>query len=158
MATAKASIDAFVRGRTLALVGVSAGGKGFGNGAYKELKARGYRVFPVHPTAPAIQGDPCWKSLSELPEPVERLLVVTTPSSVESVAREAAAAGIRQVWLQQGASTPAAIKACEDHGLQVVHGHCILMFAEPTTGIHAFHRWIWGLLGKIPKRADLAAG
>ena len=41
---------------------------------------------------------------------------------------------------------------CEDGGLEVVHGHCILMFAEPTASFHKFHRWVWGLLGKIPKQ------
>jgi predicted CoA-binding protein len=157
MATARAAIDSFVQGKTLALVGVSASGRGFGNAAFKELKARGYRVFPVHPTAATIQGEPCWKRLSQLPEPIDRLLVVTAPSSVEEVAKEAAAAGIRQVWLQQGASTPATVKTCEDLGLQVVHDQCILMFAEPPTGFHKVHRWIWDLLGKIPKRMDLGA-
>jgi uncharacterized protein len=150
MATTKAAIDSFVQGKTLALVGASASGKGFGNGAYKELKARGYRVFPVHPTASAIQGDPCWPSLAQLPEPVERLLVVTPPASSEAIVKDAAAAGIRQVWLQQGAESPAAIKACEASGLQVVHGQCILMFAGKATGIHGFHAWLWRVLGKIP--------
>jgi uncharacterized protein len=151
MVTSKAAIDSFVQGKTLALVGISASGKGFGNSAYKELKARGYHVLPVHPTASAVQGDPCWPSLAQLPERVERLLVITAPSAAESVVKEAAAAGVRQVWLQQGASSPAAIKACKDQGLQVVHDECILMFAEPATGFHGFHRWLWKVFGKIPK-------
>lgn len=150
MATTKAAIDAFVHGNTLALVGVSANGQGFGNAAYKELKGHGYRVLPVHPTASNIQGDPCWPSLAQLPEPVERLLVVTPPAASESIVEDAWTAGIRQVWLQQGAESPAAIKACEDHGMQVVHGHCILMFLEPA-GFHVVHKWVWKILGKIPK-------
>lgn len=151
MATSKAAIDSFVQGKTVALVGVSPGGKGFGNAAYKELKARGYRVLPVHPSAAAIQGDPCWPSLAQLPERVERLLVSTAPPVTESIVKEAAAAGIRHVWLQQGAESAAAIKTCEDHGLQVVHGQCILMFIEPATGVHRFHRWLWNVFGKLPK-------
>ena len=79
-------------------------------------------MFPVHRTASTVQGDPCWPSLGQLPEPVERLLVVTAPTATEAVVKEAAAAGIRQVWLQQGASSAAAIKACEEQGLQVVDG------------------------------------
>jgi predicted CoA-binding protein len=150
MATTKAAIDAFVHGKTIALVGISASGKGFGNAAYKELKNRGYRVLPVHPSASTVQGDPCWPSLARLPEPVERLLVVTPPAASESIVKNAAAAGIRQVWLQQGAESPAAIQACEDQGLQVVHGHCILMFLE-RPGFHGIHKWVWRVLGKIPK-------
>lgn len=148
--TTKAAIDRFVEARTLAMVGVSASGKGFGSSAYKELKARGYRVLPVHPAAPSVQGDACSRSLADLPERVENLLVVLPPDAAEKLVREAAAAGIRRVWLQQGAESPAVIKACEEQGLEVVHGQCILMFAGTTGGIHRFHRWLWGLLGKIP--------
>lgn len=31
-----------------------------------------------------------------------------------------------------------------------VHGECILMFADPK-GIHRFHHWLRGLLGKLPE-------
>ena len=145
------SIDGFVSGKTLAMVGISASGKGFGNDAYKELKARGYRVLPVHPAAERVQGDPCWPSLAALPEKVERLLVMVAPAQAEAVVREAAAAGVRRVWLQQGAASPTAIEFCKSSGLDVIHGHCILMFAEPVASFHKFHRWIWELIGKAPK-------
>jgi len=143
-------IDGFVSGKTLAMVGVSAGGKGFGNAAYKELKARGYRVLPVHPGMDEVQGDRCWRSLADLPEKVERLLVMVGPAQVEGVVREAAAAGVRKVWLQQGATSPSAIEVCRANGIEVVHDHCILMFADPA-GFHRFHGWIWKLIGKTPK-------
>ena len=148
----KAAIDRFVEGRTLAVVGVSARGKGFGHTAYKELKTRGYRLLPVHPSATAIQGDPCWKTLADIPEKVERVLVMVEPESAEQVVRDAAAAGARHVWLQQGAQSASVIRYCEEQGLEVVHGHCILMFAGPVASIHRFHRWLWNLFGKIPKQ------
>jgi uncharacterized protein len=135
----------------MAIVGLSSGGKGFGNAAYSELKKRGYRLLPVHPTAPAIQGDRCWRSLAELPERVERVLVVVKPERAEAVVREAAAAGARYIWLQQGAESPAALQACEQLGLSAVHGQCVLMFSEPVGSFHGFHRWIWKAIGKIPR-------
>lgn len=152
MKTTKDAIDRFVQGRTLAMAGVSASGKGFGAAAYKELRQRGYRVLPLHPTASSIQGDPCFPDFAHLPEQVERLLVVTSPEASEKIVGQAAAAGVRQVWLQQGAESPAVLKTCEEGGLEVVHGHCILMFAEPTAAFHKFHRWVWALLGRIPKQ------
>jgi predicted CoA-binding protein len=151
MTTTGECIRQFVSGKTMAVVGVSAGGSGFGNFAYTELKKRGYKVLPVHPVASAIQGDPCWRTMAELPERVERALVVVKPDRSEAVVREAAGAGIRQVWLQQGAGSPAALRACEELGLDAVDGQCILMFAEPVGSFHAFHRWIWKLVGKIPR-------
>jgi hypothetical protein len=145
------SIQQFVSAKTIAVVGASATGKGFGSFAYSELKKRGYRVMAVHPTASAIHGDPCWPSFAALPEPVERALVVVKPEAAEAVLRDAAAAGVRRIWLQQGAESPAALKAAEECGLDVVHGQCILMFAEPVGPLHGIHRWIWKLIGKIPQ-------
>ena len=142
--------ERFVSGRTLALVGASAAGRGFGSAAYKELKARGYRVLPVHHAAAAIQGDPCWPSLADLPERVERLLVCVKPGRADAVARDAAAAGVRQIWFQQGAESPAALETCRQLGLEAVHGQCILMFAEPVASIHKFHRWVLTVVGRLP--------
>jgi len=73
------------------------------------------------------------------------------PAETEQVVQEAAAAGIRRVWMQQGAESEAAIRFCEEHGMSVVHGECILMFAQPVDSVHRLHRWIWRLLGKLPQ-------
>ncbi len=45
------TIENFIQGKNLALVGFSRSGKKFGNIAYKELTERGYQVYPVHPQA-----------------------------------------------------------------------------------------------------------
>lgn len=147
----RGSIDRFVSGKSMAIVGVSSGGKGFGNLAYTELKKQGYTLLPVHPTAESIQGDRCSRSLADLPERVERVLVVVKPDRSEAVVREAASAGARQVWLQQGAESAAALEAGERAGLEVIHGHCILMFAGRPGSLHRVHRWILTLVGKMPK-------
>jgi predicted CoA-binding protein len=149
--TSKAAVADFVSQRKLAVVGVSRKKMKFGNLAFRELKRKGYKLFPVHPHAEQLEGERCSASLAALPEPVEGLLVIVPPAQAEQVVREAAAAGIRRVWLQQGAGSPAAIRFCEEDGISVVHGECILMFAEPAAWYHRAHRWVWGLLGKLPR-------
>ena len=149
--TTKAMVNDFLDQRTLAVVGVSRDGKKFGNTAYKELKAKGYRVIPVNPHAEAIEGDLCYPSLSDLPDPVDGVLIVVPPSETEKVVREAAEAGITRVWMQQGAESVAAVRFCEEQGISAVHGECILMFAETGAFHHRLHRWVWGLLGKLPQ-------
>jgi hypothetical protein len=72
---------------------------------------------------------------------VHAVLVVVPPQQAIEVVRDAAAAGIRHVWLQQGAESPEAVRVGAELGLNVVSGECILMFARPT-GIHRAHRWI----------------
>ncbi len=147
----RAAIDDFLAQRTLAVVGVSRSRKKFGNVIYRALKEKGYRVFPVNPNAEEVEGDRCWPSLSGLPEAVGGVVVVVPPGETEKVARDCAEAGIRRVWMQQGAQSPDAVAFCRKEGLSAVDGACILMFAEPVTSIHRVHRWIWRLLGKMPR-------
>ena len=149
--TSKAIVKEFLEQPTLAVVGVSRAGNKFGNTAYKELKSKGYRVYPVHPEADAIDGDRCYPSLNALPEPVDGVLIVVPPQQTEKVVREAAEAGIRRVWMQQGAESVAAVRFCEEQGMDVVHNECVLMFAEPTAFPHRLHRCVWRLLGKLPE-------
>ena len=149
--TTRAVVDDFVSQRKLAVVGVSRHKAKFGNMAFKELRGKGYKLFPVHPHAETIEGERCYPSLAALPEPVGGVLVVVPPAQAEQVVRDAAAAGIRRVWLQQGAESATAIRFCEENGISAVHGECILMFAEPAAFYHRAHRWVWKLLGKLPR-------
>jgi hypothetical protein len=143
-------ISDFLSQRKLALVGVSRKGRKFGNALFRELRAKGYQVYPVHPQAPAIDDQPCWPSIMELPEKVGGVVVVVPPPETDKVVREVVKAGIPRVWMQQGSESADAIRHCEENGVKVVHGQCILMFAEPAALFHRAHRWIWRLLGKLP--------
>ena len=147
--THRQEVDAFLAEQTLALVGASRGGRKFGNTLYKTLTAKGYEILLVHPEVKAIEGVPCVANLGALPKAVGGLVLVVPPEKAEGLVVEAAEAGIRRIWLQQGSASPAAIRLCEGKGITVVHGECLLMFASPT-GIHGFHRWLWGVLGKLP--------
>ena len=149
--TTRAAVDDFLAQKTLAVVGVSRDPKKFGSAAFRELGAKGYRLFAVNPNAGSIEGEPCYPSLAALPEPVGGALLVVPPEQTEQAVRDAASAGIPRVWMQQGAESEAAIRFCRENGISAVHGECILMFAEPTGFGHKLHRWAWGLLGKLPK-------
>ena len=149
--TSKATVDDFVTHEPWAVVGVSRDPKKFGHTAYRELKAKGYRLLPINPKVDSIEGDRCYPSLSALPEPVGGALIIVPPAQTEQVVRDAAAAGIRRVWMQQGAESEAAIHFCQENGISEVHGECIMMHAPNTASFHKIHRWVWGVLGKLPK-------
>ena len=101
----RAEIDDFLAQPALAVVGASRDGRKFGSAAYRELRAHGRRVYAVHPSATLIEGDPVVHSLYELPEPVDGVLIVVPPEETERVVHEVAEAGIRRVWMQQGAQS-----------------------------------------------------
>jgi len=147
----KAAINDFLSQEKLAVVGISRNSKKMGNAIFEELTKKKYKVYPVHPQAETLEGARCYPSLSALPEAVGGVVVVVPPEQTEVVIRDAHQAGIRKVWLQQGAESPKAIEFCEQNGMSVIHGECILMYAEPQESIHKFHRWVKGIFGKLPK-------
>ena len=148
--TSKAVVEDFISQKTLAIVGVSRGGQKFGNMAYRELKAKGYQLYPIHPSAETLEGDRAYPDFKSLPEKVGGVLVIVPPGQTEKVVREAAETGILRVWMQQGSESKAAIQFCKENGIAEVYGECILMFAGKLF-FHKPHRWVWGLLGKLPK-------
>lgn len=149
--TSKLDVDSFLSQKKLAVVGVSRNKHKFGNAVYLSLKKGGYHVFAVTPNMETFDGDPCYPDLKSLPEPVTGIVLVVHPAQTEKVVKEAAAANIPFVWMQQGAGSEAAVQFCRENKMTVINGECIMMFVEPVTSIHRFHRWLWKLLGKLPK-------
>ncbi len=145
------AVSDFLSQRDLAIVGISRSGRKFGNVIFKELRAKQYQVYPVHPVAREIDGQPCWPCVLDLPVKVGGVVLVLPPAETEKVVGEVVKAGISRVWMQQGSESAAAIRICRENGISVVHGACILMFAEPAAFYHRAHRWIWRLLGKLPE-------
>jgi hypothetical protein len=139
----------FVNGKRVAIVGVSRRGKGFGNMASAELTARGYQVFAVHPAATEINGVQCYPHLAALRGQVEGVLVVVPPPQALAVLREAAAIGLKNVWLQPGAESPEALALARDLGLNLVAKKCVLMYAPPVRSFHGWHRALARLFGRL---------
>jgi predicted CoA-binding protein len=145
----EAAIQTFINSKRLALVGVSRGGKKFGNMAHKELKARGYQTFIVHPQAAELGGERCYPNLAALSGKVDGVWICVPPKQATEVLREAVAAGMRNIWLQQGSESPEVLKLARELGLSPISGKCILMYAPPVGSFHKFHRLFARLFGKL---------
>ncbi len=138
----------FVKSKSFAVIGVSRDPKKFGNAIYRELKKRGYQVYGVNPSIQEMDGERCYPNVSALKGRIDAAVVCLKPENVEAVLREATDAGVRRVWLQQGAESRSAFETGRNLGLNVVGGKCILMYAEPVQSFHAFHRFFVRLFGR----------
>ena len=147
----RSAVEGFLSEQDLAVVGVSRNPQKFGTVVYNELKAKGYRVYPVNKNASMIGSDTCYPGVSALPSGVGGVVAVVPPSQTEELVKTCDSAGIRKIWMQRGAESKAAIQYCNDHGIDVVSGECILMHAEPVGSFHAVHRFFRRLFGRMPK-------
>ncbi len=138
----------FVQCKEIAVVGASRSGKKFGNSIASELRQRGYQVFLVHPEAQEIDRQLCYPNLAALEGKVNAVVICVPPYKAAQVLREAVAAGVKNIWLQQGADLSEAQKVAHELGVEPVSGKCILMYAGQVSSVHAFHRFIWKLVGQ----------
>ncbi len=118
----QAGIRAFLDGEAFAVVGASRDRAKYGNKVLRAYLQNGLKVFPVHPRETEIEGLAAYPGLASLPEPVHGVSIVTPPAVTEQVVDQAAAAGIRHVWMQPGAESPEALRRAEALGLEVIAG------------------------------------
>lgn len=149
--TSLQSVEIFMEQQHMAVVGVSRNKSKFGNTIFKELKAKGYRLYPVHPTLESFDDLPCFKTIADLPPEVTAVVICTNSGMALDLIREAHNRNIQHIWLQQGAHSDEAVQYAGDHNLNLVHRECILMFAEPAAFIHKFHGSINKLFGIYPR-------
>jgi len=147
----KKDIEKFLEPKKLAIAGVSRNPKKFGHQVYDELKKRGYEVYPVNPQTSEIAGEKCYRSVSELPAGVNRMLIVTPKNETDAILREAVKKGITRVWVQQMSETKDTVKIAKEYNVDLISKKCIFMFADPVTSIHKFHRTILQWFGRLPK-------
>ena len=130
--TTREAIRNFLDQKTLAVVGVSRSEKKFSYRLYKTLKTKGYQLFPVNPNTARIDEEICFCNIQSLPQPVDGVVIVVPPNQTEKVVKDAVAAGINHIWIQQGAESEEAIGFCKKNGINVIHHQCILMFRRPV--------------------------
>lgn len=142
-------INDFVNSKRIAIVGMSRSGKKFGNMAGKELKSKGYEIYPVHPEASEIDGFTCSPNLKSLSGKVDGVWISIPPQKVNAVLEEAAEIGLKNIWLQQGAWSSEVQQTIDRLNLAVVSKKCIMMYAPPVKSVHKFHRTIKGIFGRL---------
>jgi predicted CoA-binding protein len=140
------AIDDFLAQKHIAFVGVSREPKRFANAVYRHLRDGGRTLYPVNhnPNVATIEGDAGYRSLADVPDPVDGVFVMVPANDAAGVVRAAIARGIPRVWLHRGLG-PNSVSAetvalCRDNGIAVVDGACPMMFAERVGLLHRVHR------------------
>jgi predicted CoA-binding protein len=130
-----AVIERLVReSRTVAVVGLSdnPGRPSFGVARY--LLRAGLTVYPVNPRLTEWQGLTAYKSLSEVPGPIDVVDVFRRPEHAPDIATEAVAVGAGALWLQLGVISAQAASIAEKAGLDVVMDRCLAVEHREVVG------------------------
>jgi predicted CoA-binding protein len=128
MMTEQDSIQTFLSGKRFAVVGASQNREKYGNKVLRAYLQNDMEAIPVHPSADEIEGRRAFANLSAVPTPFDGVSVITPPAVTERVVEEAIELGIKNIWLQPGAESQAAIDAAQAAGINVIaNGPCVLV-------------------------------
>jgi uncharacterized protein len=144
--TTAMTTEEFLSHKKLALVRLSAQTPIMGGDMAKELRAKGYDVSVVYLSAGSSDA-----TLDDVKDSVEGAIIAVPKSKCEAAVKEAIEAGIPRLWLQAGSQSKEALALCEEKGVPVIHGACVLMYAQPVESIHAFHRWLCKVFGRLQR-------
>jgi len=122
------NIRKFLASGGFGVVGASADRHKYGNKVLRCYQMNGLEVLPVNPKEASIEGIATVASVSELPDTVHSISIITPPHVTEKVVFEAIAKGIKNIWMQPGAESPTAVKSCVESGVNVIaDGSCLLV-------------------------------
>jgi hypothetical protein len=148
-------IAAFLRGKRLAVAGVSRQPGQAANAVYRKLQNSGYEVFAVNPNATEIEGVKCHADLHAISGAIDGVVVATHPRVAIDVVRQCAERGVGQVWFHrsfgQGSVSAEAIRECNARDIKCIVGGCPLMYCEPIDLGHRCIRWWLRLQGHLPR-------
>ncbi len=98
MAARRPSLDEVFAPRGVAVVGASATGRNFATGVLMSLQAAGFpAIYPINPKHSEVLGLPCYASVSDVPGPVDHVVVSIPAEAALSLLDDCAAKGVRSV-------------------------------------------------------------
>jgi uncharacterized protein len=121
--------------KTIAVVGASASRHKFGNKCVRAYRDAGYQVYPVNPAEREIEGLPVFRTLADVPAPLERISVYLPPpltlALLPAIARAAAAgsagsAAGTEVWFNSGSADGAVLAEARRLGIAARPGCSIV--------------------------------
>ena len=114
--------------RVVAVIGASSDRSKFGNKAVRAFLNHGDEVVPINLTEVEVEGLKAYRSVLDVPGPIDMATFYVPPKVGEAVIDEVARKGIGEVWLNPGADSDAlaerarvlnirAIRACSIVGI-----------------------------------------
>ncbi len=169
-------MEFFFKPKGIALIGASSNQYKGGNSILKNL-IKGYKgkIYPVNPAYPEIEGLKCYRSVTDVPDPVDLAIVFVPAKLVPGVIRECVQRKIPGVMIESGGFAEAGARGqsiqselkqiCDETGIRLWGPNCmglvdfiskrVFSFVSPTLWDYEF---IKGNVSLIVQSGMLSAG
>ena len=159
---ATAAMDAFLAPRSVAVIGASRRRGTVAGELFHNLLAAGFNgpVYPVNPKAAVVQSVPAYKSVLEVPGPVDLAVLVVPAPAVVQAARDCAAKGVRAIVVisagfaetgPEGAERQRELLGvCRATGMRLIGPNCLgILNTDPQVSLDATFGPIVPLPGRV---------
>lgn len=142
-------IDNFIKARSIAIAGVSRNSQSFSAQVVTHLSKQDYELMLINPAFDDSSDPHKFKQVSDLPNKVNHLLILTPSAQTYGIIQQAIEKGIKNIWIQQQSETPDALLLAKSSNLNIVYGQCIFMFTNPA-GFHKLHYHVNRIFRLLP--------
>lgn len=120
--------EIFQEVKTIAVVGLSPDPEKASYRVAKYLQQEGYKIVPVYPKEDEILGEKVYRTLAEIPFPIDMVDVFRKPSAVGPIVEACKSRGdVKVVWLQVGIVNNEAAESAVKSGMKVVQNRCAMV-------------------------------
>ena len=125
----RAVAETLPRMRNIAVIGLSPRPERDSQRVSAYMQQAGYRIFPVNPAQAdsEILGERVHAQLSDVPEPVDTVVVFRRSHQTDEPIDAAIADGAETVWLQLGIVNPAGLERARAAGRRAVENRCLMV-------------------------------
>jgi len=114
--------------KTVAVVGCSPDTTKASNHVAEYLRDAGYKMIPLYPKHDEILGQKVYRSLAEIDEPVDMVVVFRKPAALDAIADAVIARGdVKVYWTQLGLINNDAADKVKEAGISVVQNYCAMV-------------------------------
>ena len=112
--------------KNIAIVGASPNPEKDSHRVTKYMIEAGYNIFPIYPKEDTILGEKVYRSLKEIPDKVDIVVVFRKPNAVDAIADACIERGdVELLWTQLGIVNNSAAEKAKEHNINVVQNLCI---------------------------------
>jgi predicted CoA-binding protein len=116
--------------KTVAVVGASSDRSKFGNKAVRAFQAQGYRVIPINPNEPEVEGLRTYASVVDVPDTIDMATVYVQPSVAMELLDDFEQKRIPEIWVNPGAESDELLTEARRRKLNVIAACSIIGIGE----------------------------
>lgn len=146
------NVRLFLNEKEIAVAGLSTDKNSTSYMVEQALLERNHIVHGINPKFET--GGNRYSEISELPDHLKAIIIMTPKEQVVRTINEAIMKGIEKFWLYLGVSSVEAEKLLRAENKIYVPNRCVLMYLHPVKGIHKFHSFVHNLFNLDKKFED----